>query len=796
MADAEHPSDTARLRLIGEFRLAGARGKSVPIVSRRARAILAYLALTPEHAATRERLCGLLWSDRGETQARASLRQCLVELKEATAAADLDLLSIERAHVALVSGRHHSDVAELERALARDDFEPLLAMLAGLGATPLLEDLEFSGLYRDWLDQARVRFDQAIAAGVMAHLSRLEAAGSWARIRELADAYLRRDHLDEAVAAAAIRAEVALGATAAAHRRFQALETELKREFGVAPGPAARQALAGPVQPVESSLPAPADPQQPDPLFPPTFAQLLAVLAFDNLSADRDMDFFSEGLSEEILTRLTRTTDLKLVGRGSSFALRGVDKASPRVRALIGATHVLDGSVRRNGERVRVAAHLTECLSHTVTWANHYDRELTDVFALQDEIAEAVADAMRTAFAPAPRNAQLDPETLDLWFRARQRSPKRLYFDARLLEEVVRRAPDFADAWSALALTYAVEAVWGAGSSSFDELQDRVTHASATALALDPQIKGFEALQDALFYPLCGSYLEAENRLTQALAAAPNDARLMLALSTRLHAVGRNGLACRYAAEAFALDPLTPLTAANHASLLAKAGRRAESNAAFDRHLQRWPSNGILKTFAISHAMDFEDWARVDHIARDREPTRSYDAAIESLLEESRRRRRWTAADTAAKLALLRDLVDADGRAPLRELGWLAAKGAVDGCYAILETASLDVLFEPGGQFGGADVGPVWFDPVWSAMRRDRRFVDFCRRLGLPDYWLATDHWPDCVDDLAECYDFRAVARASLSLPAVQRSANDRPGPPAARSVSIGTVPLRTWPAA
>ncbi|HLZ83136.1 MAG TPA: BTAD domain-containing putative transcriptional regulator, partial [Caulobacteraceae bacterium] len=616
------------MRLIGAFRLTDARGEAVPIVSRRARGILAYLALAPEQAATRERLCGLLWSDRGESQARASLRQCLVELKEATATAELDLLSIERTHVALIDGGHDSDVAELERALAHDDAEPLRLLLGGVGASPLLEDLEFGGLYRDWRDQARVRLDQAIAAGVMAHIGGLEAAGSWARVRQLADAYLRRDPLDEAVAAAAIRADVALGATAAAHRRFQALEAELKRELGVSPGPAARQALATP-GPTSTAVAATALPSPPDPLSPPAFEQLVAVLAFDNMSPDRDMDFFSEGLSEEILTRLTRTTDLKVIGRGSSFALRGVDKASPRVRALLGATHVLDGSVRRSGEHVRVSAHLTECLSHTVAWARSFDRDLTDVFALQDEIAESVAAAMQAAFAPAPRSAQLDPETLDLWFRARQRSPRRLYFDARLLEEVVRRAPDFADAWSALALTYAVEAVWGAGSPSFRDLQQRVTRTSATALALDPENKGFEALQDALFFPLCGAYLEAERRLTEALAAAPNDARLMLALSTRLHAVGRNALACRYAAEAFALDPLTPLTAANHASLLAKAGRRGESDAAFDRHLLRWPSNGILKTFAISQAMDFEDWARVDRIARDREPTRSYDAAIE-----------------------------------------------------------------------------------------------------------------------------------------------------------------------
>jgi len=783
VADADPPTIAARLRLIGEFRLTDGRGQPVPIVSRRARAILAYLALTSEHAAPRERLCGLLWSDRGETQARASLRQCLVELKEATTTVNLDLLSIERAHVILVHGRHDSDVAGLERALAHEEPEPLRGLLAAMGATRLLEDLEFGGLYRDWLDQARVRLDKTIAAGVMAHLSRLAAAKSWVKARELADAYLRRDPLDEGVAAAAIQADVALGATAAAHRRFQALESELKREFGVSPGPAVRDALAGPApaRPVEAA----ASPPPPDPLSPPAFDQLLAVMAFDNLSPDRDMDFFSEGLSEEILTRLTRTTDLKLVGRGSSFALRGADKASPRVRAQLGATHVLDGSVRRNGEHVRVSAHLTECLSHTVAWASSFDRDLTDVFALQDEIAESVAAAMQGAFAPAPRNAQLDPETLDLWFRARQRSPRRLYFDARLLEEVVRRAPDFADAWSALALTYAVEAVWGAGSPSFRELQERVTRTSATARALDPEIRGFEALQDALFYPLCGAYREAESRLTQALAAAPNDARLMLALSVRLHAVGRNRLACRYAAEAYALDPLTPLTAANHASLLAKAGRRVESNAAFDRHLLRWPSNGILKTFAISHAIDAEDWARVDGIAQRAQATRSYDAAIESLLEESRRRRRWTAADTKAKLAELRNLLAHDDRAPLRELGWLGAKGAVDACYAMLEGASLDHLFESGGQFGGAEVGPFWFDPIWTAMRRDPRFITFCERLKLTGYWLETEHWPDCVEDLAGCYDFKAAVRAS------RRPRPEDPfAPPDGSSTPVGPLPL------
>ena len=739
------------------------------MVSRRARAIVAYLALSPERAASRERLCGLFWGDRGESQARASLRQCLVALKDVTAGASLDLLTIGRERIALVADSYDCDVDALNLALAADDCEPLREMLCAIGAAPLLDDLEFDGPYRDWLDQTRARLDQVIVAGVEAHLSRMAMAELWTAVRDLADAFLRRDGLAETVVAAAIRADVAMGATASAHRRFQALESDLKREFGVSPGSATRSALTAradlPSPPTTASGPRQVDALErtlsmADPFAPPAFDQLLAVMAFDNLSPDRDMDFFSEGISEEILNAVTRTTDLRVVGRGSSFALRGPEKASTSVRAQLGATHALDGSVRRSGDRVRVSAHLTDCRTHTMVWSNRFDRDLSDVFALQDEIAEFVADALITAFAAAPRTTPLDAETLDLWFRARQRSPTRLYFDADLLEEVVRRAPDFAEGWSALAETYAIEAQWGSGSPSFAELSDRATRAGAKALALDPTLSGFEAMRHALVVPPCGSYLDSERRLIAALAASPNDARLMLGLDARLNMVGRNRLACQYAARAYALDPLNPLFAADHASLLAKAGQRAASNATFDRHLLKWPADGTLKMFAIGHAMDVEDWERVDTIARGGDPTGWHDAFIAIQVEESRRRRRWSPADTRERLAEMNASVSATGRTPLRPLGWLSAQGATDACYQILERASFDHLFEPGGRFDGDDLGPAWFDPTWAVMRRDPRFVDFCRRLRLCAYWLETDQWPDCVGELGADYDFKAAARA------------------------------------
>ena len=122
MADRERPSDRASVRLFGSFDLADARGAPVPIAGRRSRALIAYLLLAPEQSATRERLCGLLWGDRGEAQARSSLRQCLLEIKKALEPSGLDLLVANREHIRLATGALASDVADIEARLSDADF--------------------------------------------------------------------------------------------------------------------------------------------------------------------------------------------------------------------------------------------------------------------------------------------------------------------------------------------------------------------------------------------------------------------------------------------------------------------------------------------------------------------------------------------------------------------------------------------------------------------------------------------------------------------------------------------------
>ena len=189
----------------------------------------------------------------------------------------------------------------------------------------------------------------------------------------------------------------------------------------------------------------------------PSATPRLAVLPFENLSADPDLSYFSDGVSEEILDTVARVRDLKVISRASSFQFRGADKAVGRVAAELNATHLLDGSVRRSGERVRIAARLVECASDTTIWAERFDRDLSDVFALQDEIAAAVAAALQVAFAPAAQAESVDPAAYTLYLKARELrnrgllSHKTMIAVIELLDEATSLAPRFARAWEFLA---------------------------------------------------------------------------------------------------------------------------------------------------------------------------------------------------------------------------------------------------------------------------------------------------------------------------------------------------------
>ncbi len=310
MTQTDPSGGRSRLRLFGRFSLSSPDGVEVTITSRRGRALLAYLFLSPDQEESRERLCGLLWSDRGEVQARASLRQCLLELRDGLQAAGLDLLAAGRDRVALAGDRVSSDLTELQEVLGGDDHAATIDHLGRTERRQPLEDIEVPGLFDDWLSQTRPRIEQAVASQVRAQLERFERAGRWSAVRAVAEAFLRRDPLDEAVAAAAIRADAATGNTAAAHRRFKILQDAMGREYGASPGATAREALA---RAGALELPARTPVERPASAAEIATPPLVIVASFETSHATKDDGRLAATLRDEIVAGLSRFRDLRVV---------------------------------------------------------------------------------------------------------------------------------------------------------------------------------------------------------------------------------------------------------------------------------------------------------------------------------------------------------------------------------------------------------------------------------------------------------------------------------------------------
>ena len=134
------------------------------------------------------------------------------------------------------------------------------------------------------------------------------------------------------------------------------------------------------------------------------------------------MSYLSDGFSEEILLSVSKGSDINVIGRTSSFQYRGAEKTTANIHKNLGATHVLDGSVRRVGEQLRIHAELVECSSDTICWSERFDGSMEDVFSLEGEIAAAVADALNTTFTPSKPDSRISPAAYDSFLRIARRS--------------------------------------------------------------------------------------------------------------------------------------------------------------------------------------------------------------------------------------------------------------------------------------------------------------------------------------------------------------------------------------
>lgn len=195
----------------------------------------------------------------------------------------------------------------------------------------------------------------------------------------------------------------------------------------------------------------------------------IAVLAFQDLSEEGDQEYFADGISEEILNLLVRVDGLQVASRTSSFQYKNRPLGINQIAQELGVGHVLEGSVRRAGDRVRITAQLIDARTDRHLWSENFDRDMTDIFAIQDEIADAIVAALSDSLGLAPEDANIDVRALtanldayDAFIRGREYFLRRVQIDEAiaLLEYAVELDPDFAEAWDILALSHVIAPSW------------------------------------------------------------------------------------------------------------------------------------------------------------------------------------------------------------------------------------------------------------------------------------------------------------------------------------------------
>jgi len=398
------------LVLLGGFQ-ARAAGQVIDVSGRKERALLAILAMPPGEPRSRDKLAALLWSDRGDKQARDSLKQAVLRLRKSFGSVHPLPMLTDRAFLTLDAAAVSVDVQEFEQRLGYgtpDALECATALYRG----DLLDGLDVRDpAFEEWLLFERQRLRE-LARQALARLLDHYMKGA---AREQASATARRllalDPLHETAHRALMQIYAQQGQTALALRQYQLCRDALQAELGVVPEVETerlhqsilekRRARRADTEAAPAVIPAEAKALlDPSPLRRELEVESLstkpsiAVLPFDNMSGDPEQDYFADGIVEEITTALSRFRQLFVIARNSSFSYKGRAVDVKEVGRELGVRYVLEGSVRKSQNRVRIAGQLVEAATGVHLWADRFDGALEDIFDLQDNVTESVIGAI------------------------------------------------------------------------------------------------------------------------------------------------------------------------------------------------------------------------------------------------------------------------------------------------------------------------------------------------------------------------------------------------------------------
>jgi TolB-like protein/DNA-binding SARP family transcriptional activator/Tfp pilus assembly protein PilF len=566
------PGPKFSLSLLGHVQLEGRDGL-VDLPNKKLAGLLAYLASTAPQPQPRERLSALLWGSHFDAQAKQNLRQALFRLRKVLGQ---DALKSDGEVVSLDPQTVSCDVARFE-ALIREGSRDALSQAADLYRGRFVDDVAVSEeAWNDWLGAERERL-QDLALGALVDLAQQElAAGRGEHALKAAQRAVALNSMREDAHRLIVQALAATGRKAEALKHYEDLTALLERELSTEPDAATKALIAElrsakapptrPAAPPPAAAAAPSPPAAAQAALPLPDRPSIAVLAFANLSSDPEQEYFADGIVEDILTLLSRESWLFVIARNSSFAYRNRAVDVKQIGRELGVRYAVEGSVRKAANRVRVTAQLIEAETGAHVWADRYERDLSDIFALQDEITQKVVHAIAPSLrALEIRRALAKPteslQAYDYFLRALPAIHEQTEDSAKRAEALLRKAvevdPSYPDALGMLADIIATRTVNGWHENLMLGLQESLEMARR-ALAAGPENSTCLACA-ALTYVLVGRRFEEGLQLAErALALHPNSVFVRIRAGVAYVNCGESEKALEHFESGWRMNPQDP----------------------------------------------------------------------------------------------------------------------------------------------------------------------------------------------------------------------------------------------
>jgi len=454
--------------------------------------------------------------------------------------------------------------------------------------------------------------------------------------------------------------------------------------------------------------------------------QSIAVLPFENLSDDKNTAYFSDGITEEILNALAQIPNLKVAARRSAFQFKGNDLDLRKIGQLLGVAHILEGSLQKVGDQVRINVQLVDVENGLQTWSEKYDRKLDNVFAVEDEIAKAIATKLRVqltggAGQPLVVDSTNNSQAHELYLRGltllAARGPGLLQA-SDLFQQAVKLDANYAQAWGALALTELLLPSYQL--DSFETALPRGESAAQRALSLDPNTASAHVAV-GLANTIRFRWPEADQAFRRALVLAPEDAEAINQYAQFLSAVGQLEPSLREIERAQQLDPLSPIIGVVHAGALDSLRRDGAAEAQIKKTLAAYPEFRPAQAWAAAQYIERKMYREAETALRASGELNGQNGDAKALIARG-------VADPAQRAAGLNSLTTSPDNDDIRQDPIL---------YAFYLTSlgesgrALDQLEIYADKHNSAFAGWLWnrgFDPL----RDDPRFKAVLAKLALP----------------------------------------------------------------